>query len=87
MQRQIQDSSEEGASTLQAGVPAYKFARFAEKLHKIKKILAARRGGDVRGGRPLGSATVVVYCLKMVTLIIILPPLVYKIEDYRYNII
>ena len=38
-----------GAPTLQ-GAPTYKFARFSQKLHEIKKIL-------VGGGRPFGSTT------------------------------
>ena len=33
----------------------YKFARFSQKLHEIKKMLV-RRGGRA-GGAPLGSAT------------------------------
>ena len=44
-QGRIQDFSWEGALTLQEGVLTYKFARFYQKLHEIKKIL-------VRRGRP-----------------------------------
>ena len=47
---QIQDSPYEGAPTLQAGVPTYKFARFPQKLHEIMKILVYR--GAHAGGAP-----------------------------------
>ena len=38
----------------QGGAPTYKFARFSQKLHEIKKILVRGGGGGVRaGGTPL----------------------------------
>ena len=48
----IQDSPQEGTTTLQEGSASIQFARFSEKLHEIKKILV-RRGW----GAPLRSAT------------------------------
>ena len=45
-----------GRQPSRRGAPAYKFARFSEKLHEIKKILV-RRGGGRAGGARLGSAT------------------------------
>ena len=43
-----------GAPTLQEGAPAYKFDRFSEKLHEIKKIL-------VRWGAP-GTPPWICHC-------------------------
>ena len=40
-----------GRQPSRRGAPAYKFARFSEKLHEIKKILV--RGGRTPGAPPL----------------------------------
>ena len=41
------------------GAPTCDFARFSEKLYEIEKILVRR--GEARRGRPLRSATAIIY--------------------------
>ena len=45
------------------GAPTYKFSRFSQKLHEIKKILVRGGGrgeGRAPGAPPLGSATAII---------------------------
>ena len=46
-------SRRRGRQPSRRGAPAYKFSRFSEKLHEIKKILVRRGVGGCTGGAPL----------------------------------